>query len=512
VIPTGGGKSALIAWIIQQWKAQAEWFRCIILAHRKELIEQNANELNTICPGLDVGIFSAALKRRDWEASILYASIDSVFRRAGEFTPWDVIMVDEAHRIPFRGEGKYRTFINQSRRYNPGLKVIGWTATPFRLDGGQICHKDHILNEVCYEAKVTDLIHDGFLCNLRSKVGTAQPDLRGVRKAGGEYVLKSLAEATNRDKIVADAVAEAARIIKAENRKAIIFYCVDIAHCRKVSAQLRQHGIYAPFVTSKTRQCDRDRIVADFKAGRLQAICNVNVYTEGFNARHVDCIVLLRPTLSAGLYSQMVGRGLRTHPSIRDCLVLDFAGCIEQHGPIDLLGGEPTIMATCADCRESFSRAIRICPACGWEIPRREIERLEQVERERRLHGKKASDRSILSSQPETHEVTAVHVNRHRKDGSPDSIRVQYRCGLSMFREWICLDHPGVAGRIAQQWWARRFGRPKGGVMSVNEALENLFLSQEILEWTKTVTVRKNGKYWEIVNYNQLLLEPAALK
>jgi DNA repair protein RadD len=259
VIPTGGGKSALIAWIIQQWKEQAEWFRCIILAHRKELIEQNANELNTICPGLDVGIFSAALKRRDWEASILYASIDSVYRRAGEFLPWDVIMVDEAHRIPFKGEGKYRTFINQSRRFNLKLKVIGWTATPFRLDGGQICHRDHILNEVCYEAKVTDLILDGFLCSLRSKVGVVQPDLTGVRKAGGEYVLKSLAEATNRDKIVADAVAEAARIIKAENRKAIIFYCVDIAHCRKVSAQLQQHGIYAPFVTSKTRQRDRDR-------------------------------------------------------------------------------------------------------------------------------------------------------------------------------------------------------------------------------------------------------------
>jgi DNA repair protein RadD len=518
VIPTGGGKSALIAWTIQQWKEQAEWFRCIILAHRKELIEQNANELNTICPGLDVGIFSAALKRRDWNASILYASIDSVYKKAGEFLPWDTIMVDEAHRIPFRGEGKYRTFINESRRYNPNLRTIGWTATPFRMAGGQICHRDHILNEICYEAKVIDLIKDGYLCQLRSKVGVTQPELKEVKRnsgGGGDYVLKSLAEATNREKIVFSAVQEAVGIINAEDRHSVIFFCVNIEHCKKVSAELRRHGIHAPFVTSKTRQCDRDRIVADFKAGRLRAICNVNVYTEGFNVQHVDCIVLLRPTLSAGLYSQMVGRGLRicssgdTSISKDNCLVLDFAGCIEEHGPIDLLGGERTVMAVCGRCRESFSRAVRACPSCGWEIPKQEIERLEQKEKERRLHGKKASDRSILSTQPETHKVDAVYVNRHRKDGSPDSLRVQYRCGLSMFREWVCLDHPEYAGQKGYQWYERRFGRPKQKP-TVDSTLENLFLSQEIHEWTKTITVRKNGKYWEVVDYNQPLVEEVA--
>jgi DNA repair protein RadD len=507
VIPTGGGKSALIAWIIERWKKQAEWFRCIILAHRKELIEQNANELNGICPGLDIGIFSAALKRRDYSASILYASIDSVYKRAGEFMPWDVIMVDEAHRIPFRGEGKYRTFINQSRRFNPDLKVIGWTATPFRMAGGQICHKDHILNEVCYEAKVIDLIKDGYLCNLRSKVGVTQPELKDVKKAGGEYVLKSLAEATNRNAIILGAVGEAVYRMDVEGRKAAIFFCVDIKHCKAVSRALHTYGIHAPFVTSKTKQYDRDRIAADFKAGRLQAVCNVNVFTEGFNAPNIDCIVLLRPTLSPGLFSQMVGRGLRIHPSLSDCLVLDFAGCIDEHGPIDLLGGERTVMAICERCRESFSRAAHLCPACGWEIPRQEIERLEQVEKERRLHGKKASNRSILSTQPETLKVDEVYVQRHKKDGSPDSLRVQYRCGLRMFREWVCLDHPGYAGQKARAWCLKRLGLTKGGAPSVDDILQNLFLSQEILEWTKTITVRKNGKYFEIVDYNQPLQE-----
>jgi DNA repair protein RadD len=420
---------------------------------------------------------------------------------------WDVLMVDEAHRIPFSGEGKYRTFITESQKFNPNLRVIGWTATPFRMAGGQICHKDHILNEVCYEARVTDLIRDGYLCNLRSKVGETQPELKDVkRNSGGDYILKSLAEATNRDKLVFRAVAEAVRIINAENRRAVVFFCVDIEHCKRVSYELRKYGIFAPFVTGRTKSNERDHIAAAFRAGRLRAVCNVNVYTEGFNARHIDCIVLLRPTLSPGLFSQMVGRGLRTHKGKLDCLILDFAGCIDEHGPVDLLRGGSVVNATCKQCQESFSRATRKCPACGWEIPKQEIERLDEVERQRRLHGDKASKKSILSSQPETYKVDSVIVERHRKEGSPDSLRVKYVCGLSMFREWVCLDHDGFAGRKAREWWVKRFN----GMSTVDEALENMFVTQRLLEWTKAITVRRKGKYFEIVDYNRPVVEEAA--
>ncbi len=508
VIPTGGGKSALIGWAIQRWKETCPWFRCIILAHRQELIQQNASELHSFLPDGDIGIFSAALDRRDYDSSILFASIDSVYKRAGEFPPWDVIMVDEAHRIPLRGEGKYRAFINESRKFNKQLRVIGWTATPFRMGCGQICHKDHILNEVCYEANVADLISDDFLCKLRSKVGETQPDLDDVkRNSSGDYIIKSLADATNLEGLVSAALAEATRIIKTEDRRAIIFFCVNVEHCKRVSAGLRQYGIHAPFVTAKTKSDERERIVKDFKAGRLQAICNVGVFTEGFNARHVDCIVLLRPTLSAGMYSQMVGRGLRVYPNKHDCLILDFAHCIETHGPIDLLSGEPVALAICSLCRESFSRAIRTCPQCGWEIPKQEIERLDRVECERRMHGVKASDRSILASEPEVVNVDSIQVARHCKPGSPDSIRVQYRSGMSIFREWVCLDHPGQAGEIAQAWWRKRFTLDRKKRMSVDKALSDMFLSEELLDWTKTVTVRRNRKHMEVIAYNQEIKE-----
>ena len=504
VIPTGGGKSALIAWTIMKWKTDAPQFRVIVLAHRKELIEQNAEELRAIYPELNVGIFAAGLGRRDYDADILFASIDSVFKRSGEFAPFDVAMVDEAHRIPIKGEGKYRTFLQGCRQNNPKLVVIGWTATPYRMGCGSICHDNHLLHEVCYEASVTSLIRDGYLSGLRSKVPVHQPDLKGVKKTAGEYTTSDLAKRTNISKVVDAAVDEAVRIMNAEGRRHAVFFCVNVEHCEMVSLSLRRHGLRAPAVTNKTKAKTREKVANDFKAGKYRAICNVNVYTEGFNATCVDCIVLLRPTLSPGLFSQMVGRGLRISSGKNDCLVLDFAGCIEEHGPIDMLGNDEVRMAVCLECRESFSRAVGSCPACGWNIPKKEIERLDTVEAIRNMHSAMVSQRSILSGMPEVFGVDEVYTSRHRKGGSPDSLLVQYRSGLKYYKEWVCLDHPGFASKEARDWWSRRFGTPKN-LPTVNDALGNMLTSQVIADYTKTITVKRDGKYNRIIGYNEEL-------
>jgi DNA repair protein RadD len=508
VIPTGGGKSPIMAWMIERWKRDYPWFRCCILAHRKELIVQNAAALSDCWPEADIGIYSAALKKRDEEASILYAAIDSIYKRAGEFTPFDVILVDEAHRIPPKGEGKYRSFIKECKAYNPRLRVVGFTATPYRMGCGNICHRDHILNEICYEAHITDLINDGYLSPLKSKVGIARPDLEKVRsQSSGDYILKSLSQETNKFELVSAAVAEAVYYMNAEDRKSTVFFCVDIEHCKLVSAALRMHGIHAPYVTGKTKNDERDRIVRSFKSGHIRAVCNVNVFTEGFDVPRIDCVVLLRPTLSPGLFFQMVGRGLRLSPQKVYCRILDFAGCIDEHGPVDLLGNQPVAMATCVNCRESFSRAVGCCPACGWEIPKPELERLEKVEREKRLHSDHASKRSILSDVPETHEVNKVYVNRHVKYDGPDSLRVQYGCGETTFTEWICLDHDGPIGTQAQVWWRNRFQVKGNHRVTVDEACEDMFLAQALNEWTKTVTVRRDKKYWRVIDYNRIIQE-----
>ena len=507
VLPTGAGKSLVMASAIDGWKKQYPPFKCVVLAHRKELVEQNYGEFmgtagDKLMFGWSVGVYSAGLGRKDEDADVIFAGIDSIWKRGGDFK-FDCVIVDEAHRIPIRGEGKYREFIKLAKLANPNLRVVGFTATPFRLGSGPICHKDHILNEICYEANVGDLIRQGYLCNLRSKVSTEEPNLAGVKKSGGDYQQKSLGEAMRSGDLVARAVTDALRHLNAEGRRCVVWFCVDLKHVEAVANMLRAVGERAAVVTGNTPAAERDRLVGDFREGRYRHMCNVNVFTEGFNVKQVDGIVLLRPTLPKGMYAQMVGRGLRKHPDKTDCLILDYARCIETHGPIDCLEAGTVRVEVCQRCREVFSRGVRVCPHCGWEIPKQVIEEREAAERERKMHEEEASRLAILGTEPETLAVDDVIATRHSKLGSPDSMCVTYRCGMRTFREWICLDHPGYAGAKAQSWWRRRFWDGKGEppTMTVDAALQDMFIGYAIRNVTKAITVVKRGKYFEITGY-----------
>ena len=511
VLPTGAGKSVTMAALMHDWYVQSPHVRGCILAHRKELVQQNHDKLAAFYTDCEIGMYAAGLGERDHHSQMIFASIDSIYKKAGEFAPFDFLFVDEAHRIPPSGTGKYRQFIAEATKMNPDLRVVGWTATPYRMGCGPICHKDYILNKVCYEAQITDLIAQGYLCNLRSKVGRASPDLSGVRRnSGGDYVVSSLAEATNRADLVGAAVSDALSKLQSESRRSAIFFCVDVEHCHRVSNELSKYGITAPTVTGKTPKKERDRIIRGFKNRAIKVVCCVNVLTEGFDAPHIDTIVLLRPTLSPGLFAQMVGRGLRIDESKEFCLILDYAGCIEEHGPLDLLGSEDRVpMYVCKECDESFPRPLRICPGCGTPIPPREIERLEAAEEaERRMHERKAAERAILSGEPEVVECQAVTTSPHIKPGAPTSIKVQYRVcignSLRYVNEWVCLDHESFARHKACEWYRERFGR-NAEIPTVSDALNDMFFSQRLMEWTKTITVKRQGKYLRVVGYNEPL-------
>lgn len=300
VLPTAAGKSPTMAWTIQRYKQQFPLFRCLILAHTKELVAQNADKMQQIDGGIDIGIYAAGLKRRDMKQDIIFASISSIARRIFDFEPFDLIIVDEAHRIPMSGEGQYRKLVANAKLMNPKVRVVGMTATPYRMGVGDVCHKDHILNEICYEIGVAELIEKGHLCPLRSKVGDAAPDLSKVKKRGGEFTTGSLAEATDIPELVRDTIAEAVPML--HDRKAIIFFCVDLDHCHHVSEELAKYGIHAPCVTGNTPSAERDSITMQFTRGDIRAVCNVNVLTEGFDATRTDAVVLLRPTQSKGLF------------------------------------------------------------------------------------------------------------------------------------------------------------------------------------------------------------------
>ena len=508
VLPTGAGKSLVMASAIAEWRKGYPPFRCIVLAHRKELVEQNSAEymglFSDAADGL-VGIYAAGLGMKDMDAAITFAGIDSVYKKAGYFKPFDAIIVDEAHRIPVKGEGKYREFISMAKAINPDLRVVGFTATPFRLGSGAICHKDYILNEVCYEANVGKLIADGYLSKLRSKCGEAEPDLTSVKKSGGDYQQKDLGRIMAANDLVARAVNDAIAHLNNERRRCVVWFCTDVKHVQEVSRRLWERGEKNVVVTGSTDAKERTRAVEAFRSGAYRHILNVNVFTEGFNVKQVDAVVLLRPTLSKGLYSQMVGRGLRLHPDKQDCIILDYARCIETHGPIDCLEDEKVRSAVCGNCREVFARPMGKCPHCGWEIPKQEMERMEAEERERARHEARAAQLAILGALPQRLEVDDVTVTVHKKENSPESLCVTYRSGMRTVREWLCFGHGGYAEKKARRWWADRFGEKEAETITVQSAASNLFTAQMIKGVTKAVTVLKKGKYFEIVGWEVMV-------
>lgn len=494
VLPTGSGKTVVMAEMIRH--ALTEWpgTRICVLAHVRELVEQNADKLQRYWPEAEVGIYSAGLKRRDRFEPVIFASIQSVAKRSAQLGRFDLLLIDEAHRIPLRAEGQYREFIEGCRRFNPHLRIAGLTATPYRLGGGPVCGPDYILNEVAYEARVGDLIEAGYLSRLVSKAGLARADLSAVRLRNGEYVAGQLEAACNVAEVV-DAACDEIVTLCADRRGWIVF-CAGIAHAERVTATLAAHGIACAQVDGKTAAGERAARIEAFQRGELRALVNVNVLSEGFDATHVDAVVMLRPTKSAALYYQQVGRGMRLHPGKADCLVLDFAGNIVEHGPVDAIRPpkRPGEKAT-------SEAPVRECPQCQAIVPvqARECEcgHVWQVA-ERARHDATASAAPILSTEiplPAEHPVTRVTYRQHVGKSGVPTLQVTYWCGLRTFREWVCIEHGGYARAKALTWWLQR-----APTVPAPRTVEDALALTESLAAPTSIAVQEHGKYPEIVH------------
>jgi DNA repair protein RadD len=471
VIPTGGGKTPVIATICRD--AVGPWNgRVVILAHVKELLEQAADKLRHIAPDVPVGICSAGLKRKDLGYAVTIAGIQSIYQRACDLGPVDLLIVDEAHLIPPDGEGMYRHFIAEAKVVNPLARVIGLTATPFRMKSGPICGPGNILNHVCFEVGVRELIVQGFLSPLRTKAGLQKVSTDDLRIRAGEFVASEVEDLMDKDALVEGACAEIVEHTK--DRSATLIFSSGIRHGQHIVEVLKsRHGVECGFVSGDTPAGVRSAILDRFRSGALKYLCNVNVLTTGFDAPHIDCVALVRPTMSPGLYYQMVGRGFRLHPGKADCLVLDFGGNVIRHGPVDAIrieepskgeGGAPA--KECPRCHALIAAGYQVCPECGHQFP----------DPSKQKHEARASTEGILSGQVtrEEHHVseTTYHVHMKRSDpAAPLTMRVEYRVGFNRyFREWICFDHTGYARTKAEAWWRARSVEPVPG--GTEEAVE----------------------------------------
>jgi DNA repair protein RadD len=506
VIPTAGGKSLVMASItntaVSKWRG-----RVLILAHVRELLEQNANEIREQYPHIPVGIYSASLGSRDTGYPVIVAGIQSVYKKACELGKFDVILVDEAHLIPESEDGMYTSFLADMKVINPKVRIGGLTATPYRLKSGLICSPEGFLNDICYEAGIPALIADGYLCPLRSKgADGGQLNTDGIHLRAGEFISEEVEALVNADPIVCQAVDETLKYTK--NRNSVLWFCHSIAHMEHVAQVIRSRGQECDFVHGGSSLFDRSDAIERFKNFKLKHLLNVNVLTTGFNARNIDAIVMLRPTMSPGLYYQMIGRGFRTHPSKTSTLVLDFCGNVLRHGPVDALkapkkrgqgtGPETAPAKECPKCHALIHAAVLICPECGQEfLPPAELAR----------HEGQAGSEAVMSGEvaDETKQVFGVHYKVHEKKGgnetTPRTMRVIYELdemGIKTVSEWVCLEHEGFARNKAIKWWRERskLPVPDDSTVAVAYARDGLAVPSSI-----TVRTVSGEKFPSIIAY-----------
>lgn len=362
VLPTGAGKSLIIAELARLAKG-----RVLVLAHVKELVEQNFNKYSSY--GLDAGIFSAGLSRKDISQKVIFGGIQSVARAPDDFyNDFSLLIIDECHRISRDDGTQYAEVISRVLQSNKDLCVLGLTATPYRLDSGWIYqfHESGVLRsqdalffkKCIYELPLSRMIADGYLTppvQIDAPVASYDFSELNLRNADGVFPLAEIEAILKSQSRVTPAIMQNILELSADRRGVLIF-TASVRHANEVLQYLPSAS--SAIVVGDTENEQRESILQKFRNQEIKYLVNVSVLTTGFDAPHVDLVAILRPTESVGLYQQIVGRGLRLYPGKQDCLILDYTGV-----PQDIYS--PAISDRRPD-KDSVVLKVK-CPSCQHE-------------------------------------------------------------------------------------------------------------------------------------------------
>lgn len=329
VLPTGAGKSLVIAQLAALAKG-----RVLVLAHVKELVEQNHAKYCQY--GVQGGVYSAGLKQKQTEQQVIFASVQSLACNLDSFQDaYSLLVIDECHRVSGDEESQYGRIIAHLKSQNPQLKVLGLTATPYRMGIGWIYQYHHYgitrsieprpFSRCIYELPLSYMIKAGYLTKPQMiDAAIAQYDFSQLSSnAFGEFNAGEVNELLARHPRVTEGIVEQLVSLAAE-RQGVMIFAATVEHAHEISAYLPSGE--AALISGDTPLRERDDLIAAFKRRDIKYLVNVAVLTTGFDAPHVDLIAILRPTQSQSLFQQIVGRGLRLAPGKEDCLVIDYAG------------------------------------------------------------------------------------------------------------------------------------------------------------------------------------------
>ena len=539
VAPVSAGKSLIMAEIIRRISEQAPRTRIIALAHVRELLEQNAAELQGHWPEADWGFYCAGLGQKRLHNDITFASIQSVHSKLNHFNRApQVVIIDECHLISHNDATTYRRFIDACRALNPNLVVIGLTGTPFRADSGRLDEgPERLFDGVCYEIPMRWMIEQGYWCRPVSPKLATKMSTEGVAVARGDYVASQLEKAVDIDEVTQACVRET--IEKAAGRRKWLCFTAGVTHCEHVRDAFRAAGISAEMVTGDTPKDKRQAILQRYRRGEFQCLVNVAVLTTGFNVPDIDCLIFMRPMRSPVLYVQCIGRGVRVTAPVfgiptaaerlvaiaaspkPDVLVLDFGNVVGELGPVDQIevrkrpsGNSKPIEGVeapaaeykrCPSCGSPAMPSAKWCLECGYGFATENLT-------------KKAGDKAIISTdaEPETYDVFSMKLARHVKkedidnelEGlplkNPATLKVTYSTIGGTFSEWVCFEHhryevgdpKRFAWDKAVKWHKERFPT----MLPPQSVKEALAMGYDGNPPTR-VTIRREGKYSRVIGY-----------
>lgn len=504
VLPTAAGKSVICAEIVRQmWDQWPEYHpRTVVLVPSKELAEQNAAKLRALLPHtISVGFVSASLGTKKYNADVIVATIGSIHKAAHLLGNIKAVVIDEAHLVSQKAgdAGMYRTFLSKLGELCE-FRTVGMTATPFR--GNQVWltdGEDPLFTGIASRVSMRELLDQKFIAPLVPPTERIETriDASHVGISNGDYKVGELSREV--EKYLTKVAIEATRI--ASERKKWIAFTPSVENAESLSDKLNALGIVSAVVCGETPKQEREDLIRQFKNHQIHCLVTVLALSVGFDVPDVDCIVWCRPTKSPVLYVQGMGRGTRIADGKDDCLVLDFTDTVERLGPVDTIQGrakkksgtQEAPYSICPDCGERNAPAALVCVHCGGTIREEEAKPMDA----------KVSYAALLSSQTSVaelvwHDISRVDYKLHRKEGKPDSMRVDYYGGiLRVASEWVCFNHVGYARQKAENWWMRR--EKKSMPSGTQEALD--WVTFYDIEEPVRIATRKNGKYTEVKDY-----------
>lgn len=524
VAPCSAGKTILFSKIIQRLLRENPAFRCLILVDREILVTQSADKLRGVAPelALSIGIVCASVaSAKEVHHPVTIASRQSLIGQLDRFPPVNLIILDEAHLVACPTDenpspDQYGKILSALRGYNSQMRIVGCTASPYRLGTGYIYGSRNKSGSRPYWTKVdsaittVELLAGGYIAPLVGRVkldGEILNDLAHVSMQGGEFNVGQLSDIMCKTIHISSCV-EAWQQYASDRKKTLVF-CATIEHAERVAEAFNLAGISSCAIHSKLTAIDNMVRMEALNRGTMRVFTSVAKLTTGMDVVDIDCIVMARPTKSTALYQQCIGRGQRLADGKTDCLVIDLVGATKEFGvdmdnlrmniPYGSGNGEAPVKICPGEhengtvCGQAVHASLKYCPHCSFEFPS-----TEQIEAAVGTL-KKIEFNRVEIAEPVEYGVTHVSYQSHvSKNSGKELIKVSYECGVySHFSEYLCLppDYSGYAVEKARSWWEDRSDEPFPDTCE-----EFLFLKEELAEPVK-ITVVKDGKFDRITKY-----------